>query len=267
MNQQNLYSEYKVSDSDNLQQNRIDFLSNEFPVAISFNGISHVVMMATPMDLEDFVIGFSFTEGIISSIDDVFDIEISKNDHGIDVEVEIAQEPFQKLKHLKRNLSGKTGCGICGIESLEYFTNRLKLNYPKKKNFLITTKLITASLDTFKSSQKGQVKTGSIHAAALFDADGNLQSIKEDVGRHNALDKLIGRKLIDNLDGSFIVCSSRASYEMVQKVLVTDIPILIAISAPTSMAVNLALQHDLSVIGFARDKRFVVYSHKNRIIE
>ncbi|NCV54583.1 MAG: sulfurtransferase FdhD, partial [Betaproteobacteria bacterium] len=110
MNQQNLYSEYKVSDSDNLQQNRIDFLSNEFPVAISFNGISHVVMMATPMDLEDFVIGFSFTEGIISSIDDVFDIEISKNDHGIDVEVEIAQEPFQKLKHLKRNLSGKTGC-------------------------------------------------------------------------------------------------------------------------------------------------------------
>ena len=90
MNQQILYSEYKVSDSDNLQQNRIDFLSNEFPVAISFNGISHVVMMATPMDLEDFVIGFSFTEGIISSIDDVFDIEISKNDHGIDVEVEIA---------------------------------------------------------------------------------------------------------------------------------------------------------------------------------
>ena len=149
MNQQNLYSEYKVSDSDNLQQNRIDFLSNEFPVAISFNGISHVVMMATPMDLEDFVIGFSFTEGIISSIDDVFDIEISKNDHGIDVEVEIAQEPFQKLKHLKRNLSGKTGCGICGIESLEYFTNRLKLNYPKKKNFLITTKHITASLDAF----------------------------------------------------------------------------------------------------------------------
>ena len=111
------------------------------------------------------------------------------------------------------------------------------------------------------------MKTGSIHAAALFDLDGNILSIREDVGRHNALDKLIGRKLVDNLDGSFIVCSSRASYEMVQKVLVTDIPILIAISAPTSMAVNLALQHNLSLLGFARDKRFVVYSHKNRIIE
>jgi formate dehydrogenase accessory protein FdhD len=267
LNQQNLYSEYKVSDSDNLEQNRTDFLSNEFPIAISFNGISHVVMMATPMDLEDFVIGFSFTEGIISSIVDVFDIEISKNDYGIEVAVEIAQEPFQKLKHLKRNLSGKTGCGICGIESLEYFTNRLKLNYPEKIEYQITSEQIAASLDAFKSSQKGQVKTGSIHAAALFDVDGNLLSIREDVGRHNALDKLIGRKLVDNLDGSFIVCSSRASYEMVQKVLVTDIPILIAISAPTSMAVNLALQHNLSVIGFARDKRFVVYSHKNRIIE
>ena len=194
-------------------------------------------------------------------------IEISKNDYGIEVAVEIAQEPFQKLKHLKRNLSGKTGCGICGIESLEYFNNRLKLNYPEKIEHQITSKQIAASLDAFKSSQKGQAKTGSIHAAALFDLDGNLLSIREDVGRHNALDKLIGRKLVDNLDGSFIVCSSRASYEMVQKVLVTDIPILIAISAPTSMAVNLALQHNLSVIGFARDKRFVVYSHKNRIIE
>jgi FdhD protein len=153
LNQQNLYSEYKVSDSDNLEQNRIDFLSNEFPVAISFNGISHVVMMATPMDLEDFVIGFSLTEGIISSISDVFDIEISKNDYGIDVEVEIAQEPFQKLKHLKRNLSGKTGCGICGIESLEYFNNRLKLNYPEKIEHQITSKQIAASLDAFKSRQ------------------------------------------------------------------------------------------------------------------
>ena len=174
---------------------------------------------------------------------------------------------FQKLKNLKRNLSGKTGCGICGIESLDYFNTRLNLNYPEKVNYQITSEQITASLDAFKSNQKGQVKTGSIHAAALFDAYGNLLSIKEDVGRHNALDKLIGRKLIDNLDGSFIVCSSRASYEMVQKVLVTDIPILIAISAPTSMAINLALQHNLTVIGFARDKRFVVYSHKNRIIE
>ena len=148
-----------------------------------------------------------------------------------------------------------------------YFNNRLKFNYPEKIEHQITSKQIAASSDAFKSSQKGQAKTGSINAAALFDLDGNLLSIREDVGRHNALDKLIGRKLVDNLDGSFIVCSSRASYEMVQKVLVTEIPILIAISAPTSMAVNLALQHNLSVIGFARDKRFVVYSHKNRIIE
>ena len=267
MNQQNLYSEYKVSDSDNLKQNRTDFLSNESPIAISFNGINHVVMMASPIDLKDFVIGFSFTEGIISSIDDVYDVEISNHNHGVEIAVEIAQEPFQKLKYLKRNLSGKTGCGICGIESLEYFSNRLKLNYPKKKEFKINSTQIRKSLDSFKSSQKGQERTGSIHAAALFDSDGNILSIREDVGRHNALDKLIGRKLIDKLDGSFIVCSSRASYEMVQKVLVTDIPVLIAISAPTSMAVDLALEHNLCLVGFARDKRFVSYSHKQRIIE
>jgi formate dehydrogenase accessory protein FdhD len=262
----NLYSKYLVTDSNLPNTDSEDYLSNEIPIAISYNGITHVVMMASPTDLEEFVAGFSFTEGIISKFEDIFDIEIKKNENGIQIDVEIAQENFQKLKEVKRNLSGKTGCGICGIESLDYFAQRLLAQYPKKQNYELKKKIIQKSLEVFNANQDAQSKTGSIHAAALFDKDAHLISIKEDVGRHNAMDKLIGSKLMKNLLGHFIVCSSRASYEMVQKVLTTEIPILIAISAPTSMAVNLAVNNSLTLIGFAREKRFVTYAHKHRII-
>lgn len=266
MSDPSLYSKHLVTDSNLPNSDTEDYLSNEMPIAISYNGIAHVVMMASPTDLEEFVVGFSFTEGIISKFEDIFDIDIKKNDNGIQIEVEIAQENFQKLKEVKRNLSGKTGCGICGVESLDYFSQRLLANYPKKKDNPLDKKIVQKSLEIFNANQDAQSKTGSIHAVALFDQDANLLSIKEDVGRHNAMDKLIGSKLMNNLLGHFIVCSSRASYEMVQKVLTTEISILIAISAPTSMAVNLAVKNSLTLIGFAREKRFVTYAHKYRII-
>lgn len=267
MNSRNLYSSFEVSDSTELEGKREDYLTNETPIAISYNGISHVVMMATPNDLEDFAIGFSFSEGIVQSKDDIFDIQIKKNSNGTEINLEIDQENFINLKKIKRNLSGKTGCGICGVESLDYFSDRLNRLYPSRNEILLKKDIIFKSLSDFNNSQEAHSKTGSIHAASFFDSNGKILSTSEDVGRHNALDKLIGRILVKRLNGGFVICSSRASYEMVQKILVTKIPILIAISAPTSMAVELAKKNNLTLIGFAREKRFVVYSHKERIIE
>ena len=146
MNSRNLYSSFEVSDSTELEGKREDYLTNETPIAISYNGISHVVMMATPNDLEDFAIGFSFSEGIVQSKDDIFDIQIRKNSNGTEINLEIDQENFINLKNIKRNLSGKTGCGICGVESLDYFSDRLNRLYPSRNEILLKKDIIFKSL-------------------------------------------------------------------------------------------------------------------------
>lgn len=267
MERKNLFTKHTVIDSTSNEDQKQDYLTNETPIAISYNGITHVVMMATPEDLEDFVVGFSYTEGVISSATDIFDIDIKNNINGIEIAVNIDQENFQKLKQVKRNLSGKTGCGICGVESLDYFYSKLNHSYPKKRETELSHDSILLALDTFTNNHLSQKITGSMHAVALFNKKLEMLSIREDVGRHNALDKLIGAILKNNYTGQFVICSSRASYEMVQKVLMTDIPILIAVSAPTSMAVDLAEKNSLTLLGFAREKRFVIYTHKERIIK
>jgi formate dehydrogenase accessory protein FdhD len=261
---QAIYEERTVFDSQDQFKPKQDFLIQEIPISIAYNGISHVVMMASPGDIEDMAIGFSLTEGIVTSSREIYSIEKSKTQLGIEVNIEISSESFVKLKEVKRNLAGKTGCGICGVESLNYFSSFLNKDYPVRNELTITEKLINKVLTEFKINQVNQIKTGSTHAAAFFDQDAKLEQIREDVGRHNALDKLIGAINLDQ--NGFVVVSSRASYEMIQKVLVTRIPIIIAMSAPTNLAIELAEKNNLTLIGFATNQRFVVYCGKERLV-
>ncbi|MDY7537735.1 formate dehydrogenase accessory sulfurtransferase FdhD [Undibacterium sp. 5I1] len=281
-----------------------DQLAEEIPIALVFNGISHAVMMATPLDLEDFAVGFSLAEQIIDHASQIYDIECVNNDAvgqsantvGVEVRMTIASECFVRLKEKRRSLIGKTGCGVCGLESL----NALDLNIPTLVPVLMPivvpalmpgnasasngdvqpeTRLdkqaLLKAFDSLKSKQPINAITGAMHAAAWVDMTGAIQLVREDVGRHNALDKLVGALAIDaklNSKGKsirqpgFAIMSSRASYELVQKSARANIAILATISAPTALAVRLAEQAGMCLIGFVRQKNFVVYSHPERLL-
>ena len=241
-----------------------DILAEETPVAIVYNCVSHVVMMASPCDLEDFAKGFSITEGIIENVSDIYSIEVLKKDNGIEINIEISSEKFTRLKELRRNLTGRTGCGLCGAESLDHV---LKIpNLKKNSSTFLSTSILNA-LKNFSTEQVIQKKTGATHASGLFDSDGNLIKLKEDVGRHNALDKLIGAASnLNVLDNYFVITSSRASYEMVQKIAYMNLKLLVAISAPTALATRLAKELEITLVGFARNNRYNCYTHSERII-
>ena len=241
-----------------------DVLAEETPVAMVFNGISHVVMMASPSDLEDFAKGFSITEGVIDNVSEIYSIEVLKKENGIEINVEISSEKFLRLKDLRRNLTGRTGCGLCGAESLDQV---LKIPSTKKNLSTFLTSSIANALKQFPTQQELQKKTGATHASGLFDSDGNLIKIKEDVGRHNALDKLIGAASnLNVLDNYFVITSSRASYEMIQKIAYMNLKLLVAISAPTALATRLAKELEITLVGFARNNRYNCYTHSERII-
>lgn len=243
-----------------------DYIAEEVAVAISYNGISHVVMMATPNDLKNFAIGFSFSEGIIESLDDVFDCNINEVDSGIEIDVEISLRRFNALKNRKRQLSGKTGCGICGIESLEMMQRKFE---PIRCAQRFAHRAIQKAVNQIEDSQHLQELTGATHAAAWCDTEGDIIYIAEDVGRHNALDKLIGILLQEKIDTNcgFVFTSSRVSYEMVQKTISIGAPLLAGASAPTTMALSEADKYGLCVVGFARPGRQVIYTQSDRVIE
>lgn len=254
-----------------------DKVAEETPIALIYNGVSHAVMLATPLDLEDFALGFSLSEGILQDKSELYDIEIVVQEQGIELRLEVATESFVKLKERRRNLTGRTGCGLCGAESLDQALRLPKLN----KNDALQTNIHTAfgaSSETVKASsiqaafhaiqskQALQQATGATHACAWVNANGEVELAREDVGRHNAMDKLIGAlaKLPVRKNG-FVLTSSRASVEMVQKVAMAGYPILAAISAPTGLAVRIAEAYGVTLVGFLRDNQFVIYTHDYRI--
>ena len=245
----------------------IESLAEETPIAFVYNGISHVVMMASPSDLEDFAFGFSITEEIIDSYDDFYSVEINHINDGIELKIEISTKCFMNLKERRRNLTGRTGCGLCGAETLSQV-----IKYKKNKllsSITFNHDQIRYALDQFPSNQKLQKKTGATHAVALYNNLGKILLIREDVGRHNAFDKVIGaaiRQEITNKD-FFVITASRASYEMIQKLTYLNLRLIIAISAPTALAVRLASKIGVTLIGFARADRYTIYSHKETIIE
>jgi FdhD protein len=240
-----------------------DTVAEETPVALVYNGISHVVMLATPMDLDDFGLGFSLSEGIVQSAREVRDTEVraieGKLSAGIEVQIEISPERFMALKVRRRNLAGRTGCGLCGTESLEQALRPL----PKVANApAVAPAAIHVAFDTLGSQQPLHKLTGASHAAAWAKPDGTLALVREDVGRHNALDKLIGAMAKEKrpFGDGFAVITSRASSEMVQKAATVGMPLLAAISAPTGLAIRLARESGLALIGFARGGSHVVYA-------
>jgi FdhD protein len=246
------------------QHSVIDQLAEEVPVAIIYNGISHAVMLATPQDLEDFALGFSLSEGIVKDKSELYGIEIRTQANGIELYCDIASECFAQLKDRRRTLAGRTGCGLCGSESLEQ-----AIRYPKelKDKIVFQRDAIQRALHDIPLLQNLQQQTGATHASAWVLADGTVSLLREDVGRHNALDKLIGAiAKSNNNNNGFIITSSRASYEMVQKTASAGVNMLVAISAPTGLAVRVADQCGLTLVGFAREDNYVVYSHPENLV-
>ena len=222
-----------------------DALIEEAPVALVYNGISHVVMMASPIDLEDFALGFSLTEGIIQQPSELREIKTIQTQAGIELQLTISPRRLSELKSQRRNLTGRTGCGLCGAESL---TQAIKPLTPLSTASKITDDAIQKAAHQLTHHQPLQLETGAFHGAAWCQEDGQI---------------LIGRLSRDSINHShgFVLISSRASYEMVHKAANAGIHTLVAVSAPTSLAVQLAKQANLNLVGFARAGRHVYYTH------
>lgn len=244
-----------------------DQLAEEVPIALVYNGVSHAVMLATPQDLDDFALGFSLTEGILQNCSELYGIETKHQDDGIELHLDVASEQFSQLKERRRSMAGRTGCGLCGAESL---TQVFRLP-TSTEAYVEASKLSMQSIfkahDAMRDKQVLQNSTGATHACAWADAAGDIQYLREDVGRHNALDKLLGALIKQGVQGGFILTSSRASYEMVQKVVMAGFDVLAAISAPTGLAVRIANEYGVTLLGFVREQQYVAYSHANRMIE
>nr|WP_311955434.1 formate dehydrogenase accessory sulfurtransferase FdhD [Halomonas garicola] len=233
-------------------------MATEVPVALIYNGISHAVMMASPADLADFALGFSLSEGILAHPHECYDLTVHEESLGLAVHLEIATQRLVELKQRRRSLAGRTGCGLCGTESLEQAIQPIaRVQAPP-----LSDSAIQRALTSLADHQPLQAATGASHGAAWCDTSGHIHLVREDVGRHNALDKLIGALSSDSRsEGGFVLVSSRASYEMVHKSASAGIGALVAVSAATTLAVELAQEAGLMLVGFARPGRHVIYHH------
>ncbi len=241
-----------------------DEVAAEVPLALTYNKRSHVVMMVTPTALEDFAIGFSLTEGIIKQPSDVLDVSVITRKKGLELAITVKQTCFARFDSQRRNLVGRTGCGLCGAESLDQAMRKPAV--VSSKVSVGNTALQTA-IRSLNDHQPMQAATGALHGAAWCNTDGKILSVSEDVGRHNALDKLIGFLCRTGFDpgSGFVLVSSRASYEMVYKAAAAGLEILVAVSAPTTLAIDFAHRSGITLVGFARPGRHNVYTFESRI--
>lgn len=245
-----------------LAQAQTDWLAEEVPVALVYNGISHVVMMATPKELEAFALGFSLSEGIIQAPQEIYGIEVQPVCNGIEVQIELSSRRFAALKDRRRAMNGRTGCGVCGVEQLEEI-GRPVAPLPFTQTFALNR--LDGALRQLNDVQQVGGLTGSTHAAAWISSEGVLQGGSEDVGRHVALDKLLGARARQPWRNGAVLVSSRASYEMVQKSAMCGVEILFAVSAATALAIDVAECCNLTLVGFCRPGRATVYTHPQRL--
>ena len=239
-------------------------LAEETPIALVYNGISHAVMLATPLQLEDFAIGFSLSERIVVRAGQIHDLEIVERDNGIELQMQLAGERLQALKAQRRSAAGRTGCGLCGKESLDQLMPRA----PRvQRACAIAPGAIEQAVADLQCRQLLFGLTGAVHAAAWCDASGRIGLLREDVGRHNALDKLIGALAArpQGVDDGFVLITSRASYEIVHKAAAVGIAVIAAVSAPTALAVRSAIDAGITLVGFVRGRRYCVYAHPGRV--
>lgn len=244
-----------------------DVVAEEVPVAMLYNGRSFAVMMATPHDLDDFALGFSLTERLIGDPSQLLQLETRTLLEGIELSMRVTDNAAGSHldKERERLLPGRSGCGICGTRDLE---NAVRHDSAVGGGALITRDALERAIHELKERQPMNLATGAVHAAAWADTSGRILCVREDVGRHNALDKLIGaiHRAGINVDEGFALVTSRASYEMVTKAASAGIAILAAISAPTALAVELARSAGLTLVGFARPRSHNVYTHPQRLL-
>lgn len=243
---------------------RLDYIAEEVPVVLVYNGVSHVVMLATPTNLEEFALGFSITEGIITSRQEFLSCHVYTRSNGIEVSIKIPEQRFACMTDKGRNLTGRTGCGLCGASSLK---QAIRQPAPVQGGVVLSDQELSQILANLREHQTVNLLTGSVHAAAWATPAQGILAVREDVGRHNALDKLIGWLLRTGQDRSagFVLVTSRASYEMVQKTAAVGVSLLVAVSAPTGLAIRVANEAGLTLVGFARDTQHVVYTHPYRL--
>lgn len=241
-------------------------LAEECALAIAYNGISHAVMMVSPADLEDFLVGFSLSAGIVDSIDDIYDSRLGGCDDARQAEVEIANRAFWALKDQRRQLAGTTGCGLCGVEALEQALPALKVLQPQP---LPPAEHLADLRQRIAAKQDLARRSGALHAALFVDAAGELVLCREDIGRHNALDKLIGAVLRQKLDprAGFAVVTSRCSLELIHKAVRAGLGTLVSLSAPTALTVQWARRHNLNLIHLPHHSAPRVYSPAPRTEE
>lgn len=243
-----------------------DRVAEEVPVALMYHGVPHVVMLATPSDLEDYAYGFTLSEELVADASEIRSVEVARAGDSVEVRVSIAWERFPELLRRRRNLTGRTGCGLCGAETLE---QAVRVAKPAGDGPAVTIKDLHDAIVQIESLQPLNAGTGSVHAAAWVLPGQGIQLVREDVGRHNALDKAIGALVRSGADfnAGYMLVTSRASFEMVQKAATVGISFLAAISAPTSFAIRHAEQSGLTLVGFARRDQHVVYAHSRRLVE
>ena len=243
-----------------------DQVAEEWPVAFRYQGVPHVVMLASPRDLEDLAVGFTLTEAIVGHPSEIRAVSAVCAEGALEVQLTIAPERFSKLLERQRNLTGRTGCGMCGAETVD---DAIRTPPALVGGRSLTALDVQQAIQSLAAGQPLNSQTGSIHAAGWALPGIGVVLVREDVGRHNALDKLIGALVRrgEDLTKGFVVISSRASYELVQKVATVGITTLVAVSAPTGFAIRSAERFGVTLVGFARPGRHVIYAHPERFAD
>jgi FdhD protein len=241
-------------------------IPEETPVAFTYGGSTHAVMMATPADLDDFAVGFALTEGLIDRLEDAGEIETVVSDAGIELRAWLGGGRQDAYVSRRRSMAGPTGCGLCGLESLEAATRDL----PTIDNHLtIHADALIEAMERLPAGQKFNQETRAVHAAGFWSPDTGALIVREDVGRHNALDKLAGALLRQGVTASqgVVLMTSRVSVELVQKAARIGAPVIAAVSAPTALAVRNAKTCGMTLIAVMRGRDFEVFTHPERILE
>jgi len=239
-------------------------IAEETAIALTYNGGTYAVMMGTPQHLKDFAVGFSLTEGVVQSVDEIESIDVADLDDGIELRMWLADEKAARINERRRHIAGPTGCGICGLESIAEAVRPVAI-VPQGRIF--SPQAIMAAMAAVSPLQALNIETRAVHAAAFWTPSQGIVALREDVGRHNALDKLAGSLALEGLSAAdgMVLLTSRVSVEMVQKAASMGAPLMVAISAPTALAVRMADAAGITLCAIARADGFEVFTHPQRV--